>query len=300
MDQQPMTQMPEPPVKPKNPLSNYFRQPKIYLKLPSKGKFYPDGSLDKSGIDEYPVYAMTAKDELMFKTPDALMNGSATVEVIRSCVPAIQDPWNMPSIDIDAILIAIRIATYGENMELTVECPSCDHLNDYIVDLLKYLDKASNFNFESSIHIGPLKINIRPYSYKEITKAALKTIEQNKIIDIVNNETLSDEEKIEQFGKSFVKLTSMTVEVIAGCIESIETPEGVVSDQNMILEFINNSSSEVFNTLNDHIVSMKEKIALGAHDAECKECGHKFSVEITMDQTNFFETGSQRSLEKRS
>jgi hypothetical protein len=300
MDQQPMTQMPEAPVKPTNPLSTYFRQPKVYLKLPSKGRFYSAGSLDKSGIDEYPVYAMTAKDELMFKTPDALMNGSATVEVIRSCVPAIQDPWNMPSIDIDAVLIAIRIATYGENMELAVECPSCDHLNDYIIDLLRYLDKASNFDFVSSIAIGPLTVNIRPYSYREITKTALKTIEQNRIIDIVNNDNLSDEEKIEQFGKSFVKLTSMTVEVIAGCIESIDTPDGRVEDQTMILEFINNSSSEVFNTINDHIVLMKEKIALGAHDAECKECGHKFSVEITMDQTNFFAKGSHRSLEKRS
>ena len=68
--------------KPHNPLANYFRQPKLYLRLPSQGKFYPEGALDHSQIDEYPVYAMTAKDELMFKTPDALMNGQATVEVI--------------------------------------------------------------------------------------------------------------------------------------------------------------------------------------------------------------------------
>jgi hypothetical protein len=62
---------------------------------------------------------MTAKDELMLKTPDALMNGQATVEVIKSCVPSIKNPWHMPSIDIDTILIAIRIATYGENMEFS-------------------------------------------------------------------------------------------------------------------------------------------------------------------------------------
>ena len=29
-----------------NPLSKYFRQPKIYLRLPSKGKFYPPGVID--------------------------------------------------------------------------------------------------------------------------------------------------------------------------------------------------------------------------------------------------------------
>jgi len=28
-----------------NPLQKYFRQPKIYIKLPSGGQFYPEGAL---------------------------------------------------------------------------------------------------------------------------------------------------------------------------------------------------------------------------------------------------------------
>ena len=66
-----------------NPLTKYFRQPKIYLRLPSKGRYYPAGSLDMPDSGELPVYAMTAKDELMFKTPDALLNGESVVEVIN-------------------------------------------------------------------------------------------------------------------------------------------------------------------------------------------------------------------------
>ena len=104
------------PVKKANPLANYFRQPKMYMRLPSHGQFYPEGALDKSEIDEYPVYAMTAKDELMFKTPDALMNGQAVVDVVQNCIPNIKDAWQVPSIDMDIILIAIRIATYGEKL----------------------------------------------------------------------------------------------------------------------------------------------------------------------------------------
>jgi hypothetical protein len=75
-----------PDSKGKNPLANWFRQPKIYVNLPSKGKFYPAGSLDHSSTEEYAVYAMTAKDELMFKTPDAMISGQSTVEVIKSRV----------------------------------------------------------------------------------------------------------------------------------------------------------------------------------------------------------------------
>ena len=100
-----------------NPLRKYFRQPKVYITLPSKGKFYADGAIELPESGEFPVFAMTAKDELTMKTPDALLNGQATVDVIKSCIPAIKNPWSMPSIDLDAVLIAIRIATYGEMME---------------------------------------------------------------------------------------------------------------------------------------------------------------------------------------
>ena len=285
-----LTQMP--PKKPSNPLASYFRQPKIYIKLPSKGNYYPEGSLDKSENGEYAVYAMTAKDELMFKTPDALMNGSATVEVIKSCVPSITNPWNMPSIDMDTVLIAIRVATYGEAMDISTDCPKCQHLNDYALDLMQYLDHAMNFNYESNLQVGPLLFYLRPYSYKEVTKSALKTLEQQKIFQIINDDDLSDEDKVEKFGQSFIKLTEMTVDVVAGCIATIETPEGSVNDSGMIREFINNSPAEVFKAVSDHITRLKDEIALKTQHVKCQECSHEFDLELTMDQTNFFAIGS--------
>jgi len=274
--------------KPANPLSNYFRQPKLYIPLPSKGQFYPEGALDVSSNGEYAVYAMTAKDELMFKTPDALLNGSATTELVKSCVPAIKDAWAMPSIDIDAVLIAIRIATYGETMEVGSSCPMCNHQNDYDVNLLNYLEHVSKFEYNNIVDVDPLTISIRPYSYQEVTKAAIKAMEQQKIINIVNDETMSDEEKMEKFGNSFVKLTEMTVDVIAGCITSIETPEGIVTDAEMIKEFINNAPTDVFNKVNDQIAAMKNSIDVKAQEVSCTECEHKFNITIVMDQTNFF------------
>lgn len=275
-----------------NPLANYFRQPKIYIRLPSKGQFYPAGALDISQNGEYAVYAMTAKDELMFKTPDALMNGQATVEVIKSCVPAIKNPWAMPSIDLDAVLIAIRIATYGEKMDITANCPNCSYENSYTMEMVNYLSSMTNFEYDRQIRVDPLTINIRPYSYKEVSKTAIRTFEQQKIFDIVNNENMPDEEKIERFGESFVKLTQLTVDVVTGCIESIDTPDGTVTDQQFIHEFVQNASSEVFNSINDRIMSMKENMTLKAQHVQCQECQHEWNVEVTMDQTNFFAAGS--------
>lgn len=275
-----------------NPLAMYFRQPKLYITLPSHGRFYPEDSIDVSEIGEYAVYAMTAKDELMFKTPDALMNGQSTVEVIKSCVPSIKNPWFMPSIDIDAVLIAIRIATYGDEMEFTSSCPACNHFNDLIFKLTNYLDVASSFEYNDLIDLEPLKIYIKPYSYKEISKHAIRTLEQQKIISIVNNDSLSDEDKIEQFGESFVKLTELTISVVAGCVYKIETPNGVVEDRQQIAEFIENSDKETFNAINERIADLKEKITMKSQEITCQECSHQFKVDITMDQSNFFAVGS--------
>lgn len=284
--------MAEQQTKKLNPLVNYFRQPKLYIKLPSNGDFYPDGALDKSEISEYAVYAMTAKDELMFKTPDALMNGQASVEVIKSCIPAIKDPWKMPSIDLDTVLIAIRIATYGESMDFTSSCPKCKNFNELSFNLVGYLDQANQFTYQSAIDMPPLKINIRPYSYKEITQTAIKTLEQQKIINIVNDEELGDEEKLAMFGESFVKLTQLTVDVVSGCIQSIETPEGTVDDQVLIKEFIENSSKETFTAVNTRIDELRDQISLKSQAINCQNCEHEYEIEITMDQTNFFAVGS--------
>lgn len=272
----------------KNPLSNFYRQPKIYVSLPSKGKFYPQGSLDVSANGEYPVFAMTAKDELMFKTPDALLSGQSTVELIKSCIPAILDPWSMPTIDLDFALIAIRIATYGDTMEVNTSCPHCNAENSYDIKLTEWFQVFNNFVYRDVIDADPLTIHIRPYTYKEVTKTSIKTIEQQRIFKIIEDDSISDEEKLEKFGQSFVKLTELTVDIVAECITAIDSPDGTVTDKKIIKDFIHNCSKDIFDKVSEQITSMKDQIELKANDVSCGECKQPFSLPITMDQANFF------------
>lgn len=278
----------QPTQKNVNPLAQFYRQPKIWIKLPSRGHYYSEGSLDKSANDEYPIYAMTAKDELLFKTPDALLSGQSTVEVIKSCIPAIKDPWSMPSIDLDVCLIAIRLATYGENMEISVDCPSCKEENDYTLNLRLWLAQFDNFEYVDTIDVDPLIVKIRPYSYKEITKASLQTLEQQKLVQIATDESISDEEKVEKFQAGFIKLTNLTIDLIAGCITRIETPNGPVSDKSMITDFIHNASKDIFEQIHGHVSKMRDQIELKPQLMKCTHCEHEFSTPVTMDQSNFF------------
>ena len=110
-----------------NPLSQYFRQPAVFIRLPSLGKFYATGALEPTENNEYPVLPMTTLDEITYRTPDALFNGQAVISVIQSCVPNIKNAWSMPAMDIDTVLIAIRIATYGHEMDINTPCPGCEN-----------------------------------------------------------------------------------------------------------------------------------------------------------------------------
>ena len=45
-----------------NPLNKYYRQPSIYISLPSKGVYYSDQVYRATETGEIPVMPMTAKD----------------------------------------------------------------------------------------------------------------------------------------------------------------------------------------------------------------------------------------------
>jgi hypothetical protein len=281
-----------------NPLGKYFRQPKVYIKLPSQGKFYDPGALEVSETGEYPVYAMTAKDELSMKTPDALLNGQATVDVIQSCIPNIKNAWGMPSLDLDAVLTAIRIASYGETMDLNVTIPGTTLEDTYSVDLRAVLDTFTNINYNDVVTVNDMAIYLKPLNYKTFTQNAIKTFEEQRIFAIVNDDKMADEQKIEMFSKSFSKLTQMTVNVVAQGIEKIVVEDQTVVNPLHIQEFIQNADKKFYNAIMDHMESEKSKFELQPivieTTPEQQEQGApvKFDLPIVLDAANFFASGS--------
>ena len=237
-----------------NPLKKYFRQAKLHVALPSEYKFYPPGSIDVPETGELEVFSMTAKDELSFKTPDALLNGQATVDVIQSCIPAIKNAWLMPSIDIDAALVAIRMATYGEKLTMTTKVPVTGDERDYEINLREVLDEFSNLTYENVVQANDLIIILRPLTYQEFTKNALKTFEEQRIFNLVNDEGVSDEDKLQAFTNSFTKLTSLTVDMIVQGIDKIILDEETeVTNRDHIAEFMKNADKDFFNKVMSHL-----------------------------------------------
>lgn len=278
-----------------NPLKKFFRQPKNYIRLPSSGNFYPQGALEKTETGEYPVYAMTAKDELIFKTPDALMNGQATVEVIQSCFPAIKNAWAIPSIDLDAILVAIRIATYGEKMDLEINMPGTNEQKTYELDLRLVLDKLISSAFDNEIVVSKeLKVFIRPLTYKEFTQTATKALEEQRIFSVVSDKEMDNQKKLELFTASFRKLTDININMVTASIVKIVTDEGETTDPTFIKEFIDNADKDFYKAIIDHLEVQKKKFAIEpqkiitTEEERAAGAPAELEIPVTLDSSNFF------------
>lgn len=279
-----------------NPLAKHFRQPKLYVRLPSRGLFYPDGAIAITENGEYPVLAMTAKDELMFKTPDALLNGQSTVNVIQSCMPNIKDAWKIPSIDIDAILIAIRIATYGEQMDLTFTIPNTGEERVYALDLRILLDQLNANEYDNVIRYNDFKFEIAPLNYKSFTETAIKTFEEQRLFKVINDQSMNELEKLSLFNESFNRLTDINISQVAKSVKSIQFDgEDPVTNSEHILEFFANADKDVFKTIINHIDEQKKKFTVQpltiktTEEDQAKGAPASFNVPIMFDQSNFFE-----------
>lgn len=279
-----------------NPLASFMRQPKIYIRLPSQGNYWPNGSLVRTESGEYPVYSMTAKDELMLKIPDALMNGQAVVDVIQNCVPNIKNAWTVPDIDIDVILIAIRLATYGEKMTMPLTFGE-DLEMEYSVDLRTVMDSLMNqITWDNTIQISnELTVFVKPLTYKQMTESALTTFETQKIMQIANDDVMAEDDKIKLFKESFKKLTESTVGIIGSSIYRIDSAQGSTDNPAFIREFVDNVDKDMFNLIQNHLNMLKEQntikpIIITVTD-EMREkgiTGDTVTVPLTFDSSTFF------------
>jgi hypothetical protein len=278
-----------------NPLTSYMRQPKIYIRLPSQGQYWAPGSLAVSENEEYPVYSMTARDEMMFKTPDALMNGQAMVDVIQSCLPNIKNAWDIPTIDFDTILIAMRIATYGEAMPINHSIPVINEDVEYAVDLKVLLEQQQNNHWIDQVIINSdFVIYVKPLTFRHMTQSSIKSFETSRILNIINDEKLSDEKKLEVFNESFNNLTRVTVDLLTETIYKIETPTDEVTDRKFISEFIANVDKEVFKKIQDHINDLKVANDLKplefltTDEQQARGAPANYTVPINFNNSDFF------------
>jgi len=277
-----------------NPLGQFFRKPGLNVRLPSGGKFYkvpPKVTID----GEIAVFPMTAKDELLIKNADSLLNGDAIVHLIKSCVPDIDDPREMPNPDLDAILLAIRKATYGDNIEITATCPCQEWKGTYRISVDNMLMQIKDTDDFNQVELDDeLIVNLKPSTLSDQNKLGMIQFENVRKLQAVEN---SEDERIkvsvnnEVVGRNIM----LTQEIIGNAIVNVALPDGnVVADQAQIREWLGQLGVTDFKKIEEKLgvinkSGMETRTSVGCGK---EGCDRRFDVDFTLDPVSFFDPGS--------
>lgn len=270
-----------------NPLKQYFRRPALHLRLPSGGQGYGPGIINLPDTGELPIYPMTAIDEITAKTPDALFNGSAVSELIKSCVPNIIDPWAVSSYDLDAVLIAIKAASQGSELEIDSQCPSCEEVASYGVNLMGILATMKPGDYTKELNVGELSIKFRPLQYREMNEASLGQFELQKMLFAISK--IEDETEKAKQGQEAVKtVTEITMKILAKTIEYIKTPGTTVTETSFIVDFLKSCDNNMFVAIRDYHAKLKESTEIKPLKIKCIHCQNEYEQAFTLNASDFF------------
>ena len=267
-----------------NPLQQYFRQPKLYINLPTKGVYSAPGTVASEKIT---VFGMTGIDEIIMKTPDALLSGDCISKVIKSCCPEIKDPYELSNVDIDCILIAIRIATYGSTLSASNTCENCEAENEYDIDLNHYMEHFKTCVFQSKVELDNMTIRLKPITYSQANDIGLENfILQKKLVQVNQIEDQTEQEH--QIRKIFEDLSAIQQKLISLSVDQIEIETQMVSEKEYIDEFLNNCDKLVFDKIKEQFDINNNSWKIPTTEVVCDACNHKGKLTVELNQTNFF------------
>lgn len=275
-----------------NPFMAYCRHIKTWIKLPSGTSYYDSKVIDFPESGEVGVRAMTGEDEMMLKNPDALLNGEALKKVLLSCVEGLKKPELLLNNDVDALMIAIRHVTFGDNNEYNPNCPKCGHSNTFSINVGGFLDNIQSLEPEYTVHLNNgLIVYLKPYTFKDRISTLRLAFEQEKLRKSLD---LEDSEKtLKIMSESMKTMAELNYRMMTDAIVRIKDESGMMdvvnSDSNKqnFLELLRNLEKTDFDSISDKLTEINKIGVSGSVPATCKQCGHEWEAEIDLNPVNF-------------
>jgi hypothetical protein len=281
-----------------NPLKSFKRQPSSYLKLPSLGKWYTEADVETVAGGEIPIYGLSAIDDIMLNTPDAMLNGQALENVIKNCAPTIKNVKNLVIPDLESIFVAIKQASIDKGVhDIDRKCPKCDHANTFGLELANIIDaqtfvEQNDCSFVLQTHAGDLEISVKPYVFELRQIYMQKEMEEKVLLRKIDdsNVELDQFEKARIIGESVERLSLITFELVSKSITSIKiiSTGEIITDQENIVDWLTDISKDQATKVMD-TVSNLNKMGINKNITMiCEECNHSWNDEIDLDPTSFF------------
>ena len=266
-----------------------FNRPILYTSLLSE--------LVEGKNDTHAVYSTTVADEYTLRTPDALMSGTATESVIKSCCPDILEPKNLKICDIQHLLATTKIATQGPSLEVLLPCPICKSNDPYDIDLQQNISFLSARKWYEPLTIDKMIIILKPPSYREFSEFSIEEFKLNKQLYQIS--------KMED-GTDYADITAsildqqqiLTLKFQAHCIEKIQIPDAtqfdelfyynVVTKPEYIFEWLVQCDIDTHKRITGHLQAAFKEASFPDIHVSCTECNAPLTIPIDLDFCRLF------------
>lgn len=288
-----------------SPLKKYFRKPVLYINIPTNGKFIDNVTEDDLSVfKEVGVLPMTTFNDLEIKNPESLLNGEIIGNLIEDCTNLQVDFKQLSRADIDSLMIAIKIATYGEFEEKTFNCGNkkCKKENTVNINLQSILNSCGEFDDEYIVTLSnQLKVYLQPTNYGDILQLDQAQLQENSTVkelekSLREGESMTEEELEEKQHEIYAKINHLVkmmsvsaMNTIVNDIIKIETPDGKIeTNKESILEFINDLSKKDYELISDKLSEIND-IGVDEHvPVKCQHCESEFDLRLDLNPTSFF------------
>ena len=277
-----------------NPLQRYFKQPAIYVRLPTQGRWYKPEDVAVTDDGELPVHALTALDDILLNTPDAMLNGQSLEKVIINCVPDVKNVKRLMLPDLEVIFVALKAATTDGKVDYDRKCPSCGHENSFEMNCRNLLDAITFINPDDlSLKFGDdLEVHIRPYDFEMRQLFIRREFEEERVIRAIEtaNKDMDDMAKAAMFGESVDRLSKITFVLVSRSIEKIIMLEenSTVTEQEHINEWLTGISKTQADMVIDAVNKLNNTGVPKEINVECVSCGHQWKDALSFDPSSFF------------
>jgi hypothetical protein len=274
-----------------NPLKKYFRQPGTYVKLPTKGKWYSKDDVEMTDDKEVAVYPLSAIDDILLNTPDAMLNGQALEKVITNAVPGIKNVKRLMIPDLESIFVGIKAATNANRLDVDRTCPNCKHENTFELNCAALLDASTEISDDDLVidFDGNLKVSVKPYDFEMRQIFIKKEFEEEKLIRGISAD-IDDLDKAGILGESVDRLSRITFDLVARSIEKIQIVDSgeIVSDKEHINEWLTGISKAQAGIVIDAVNKINNIGVQKTLIATCISCNHQWEDAVAFDPTSFF------------
>ena len=304
-----------------NPLIEDLSFPPISICLPTSGYWYDDGVVDPIAdpldLEVKPIGILAEQN---FRDPWLLASGKAIPRLIKEVCPAILQPEELAEVDIEAILLATRLASYGDMMKLTHKCQyknvdaegdgeGCDEENELDLNIQEFITRYDQIrNFEDyMVELAAVahKVYLRPTPYKQslqVLRQAVKAEQTFRLFDDMTAEDfVMDSDKIGNYTQLADLTSDVTVSSIVESISYVTTVKGEkVYDKSTIREWLlampTTETKLIVDKINELALPLRQRSEVKYN---CHACGFENKFLLELDPQRLFMQAEDSEQQKK-